>query len=102
VRPAGASYAVGHDLQGIFAISMVPRNGACVINCGDDDTFVDPCHMGRWSADGTLLETASDATEDLPHLAVHMDGICDQSPIRVDAPPNAIEVDPTDRVWVAH
>jgi hypothetical protein len=100
VKPAGANYVIAHDVGGIFAFRTVPNGGACTLTCDDDDTFLDPCHMGRWNADGTLLEAETDSAEDLPHLAVHIDGICDQSTIRVDAAPNEVVVDPMERVWV--
>src|SRR5262245_11857213 len=47
VRPAGARFVIAHDVGGVFAFSTVPRGGACEVSCGDDDTFVDPCHFGR-------------------------------------------------------
>ena len=100
VRPAGARFAIGHDSHGLFAFSTVPAGGACEVECGDDDGFRDPCHGGRWDVDGTLLDAAPDANEDLPHLAVHVEGSCDMSAIHVDGYPNEFVIDSAARVAV--
>ena len=47
-----------------------------------------------------LMVASPEDTEDLPHLAVHVDGSCDMSTIRVDGYPNEFVIDPATRVAV--
>ena len=100
VRPAGAHYAIAHDSHGLFAFSTLASDGACELDCANNDAFRDPCHLGVWDVDGTLLQSSPNDTQDLTHLAVHVDGSCDMSVVLVDGYPNEFAVDPTTRVSV--
>jgi Rieske Fe-S protein len=68
---AAGLFLVGHDAQGIYAMSMqCPHKGCAVVFEGE--RLDCPCHHSKFDRNGNVL--VGPATSPLPHLAVTIDG----------------------------
>lgn len=68
---AAGLFLVGHDAQGVYAMSMqCPHKGCAVVFLGEQLDC--PCHHSRFDRNGNVL--VGPATSPLPHLAVTIDG----------------------------
>ncbi len=67
---AGGLYFVGHDANGLFAMSMQCTHKGCTVGFSGNDLLC-PCHGARFTRDGSVVN--GPATEPLPHLALYVD-----------------------------
>lgn len=61
---------VGHDSNGLFAMSMQCTHKGCTVGISGDQLLC-PCHGARFTRDGSVVN--GPATLPLPHLALYVD-----------------------------
>lgn len=84
---------IGRDRGGLYALDAVCPHLGCLVEQGEDDGFVCPCHDSRFDTEGQVL--AGPATQPLRYLHVWFDQ--EQGQLFVD---RAKPVEPATRLLV--
>jgi cytochrome b6-f complex iron-sulfur subunit len=84
---------VGRDREGLYALDAVCPHLGCLVEIGEDNGFVCPCHDSRFDAGGQVL--SGPATKSLRYLHLWFDQ--EQSQLFVD---RAEPVEPATRLLV--
>jgi len=66
----GGIFLMGHDAQGIYAMSMQCTHRGCAVGFSGS-VLVCPCHLSRFDSNGNVLQ--GPATTPLPHFKVSVD-----------------------------
>ncbi len=93
VYVAEARVYLGRDRGGLYALDAVCPHLGCLVEQGEDDGFICPCHDSRFDAEGKLL--TGPATQPMRYLHLWLDQDEGQLFVDRDEP-----VEPTTRLLI--